>query len=67
METDSQQGCCPVHMKLAGAIALTNCEKPKKIKALANNSQSYFILFVGQEFLSPSTVTNLFWFKSSVA
>lgn len=59
-------GLLPLHMKFTGAISLTNAEKPKKSKALVNNTHNYFILFVGLEFLSPSTVTNLFCFESSV-
>lgn len=52
METNSQQGCCPLHEKLTGAIFLINSKhkKKKKGKALANNSQNYFILFVGLDF-----------------
>lgn len=68
METDFQQGCCPFHLKLTVVISLTNSDKNnnKKKPGLSKQLKNYFILFVGLEVFSPSTGTNIFWFKSSV-
>lgn len=69
-EADFQQGCCPLHMKLVEAIWLTSSEK--KSQALANNSQSYLILFGGLVlgYFSSSILANqthkLFCFKTCI-
>lgn len=65
METNSQQGCCPLREKLTGAISLINSKnKEKKKQGRSKQLIELFHLICWSGFLSPSTVTNLFWFES---
>lgn len=59
------KGCCPLREKLTGAISLINSKnKEKKKQGRSKQLIELFHLICWSGFLSPSTVTNLFWFES---